>query len=131
DASGHELTIILPPQMVHVDADPIRLTQVFLNLLNNAAKYTEEGGRIWLSAGQQDGEVVVSVQDTGIGIPAEYLPTIFEIYSQEASALERSQGGLGIGLALVRGLVELHGGKIEAHSDGPRKGSEFIVRLPV
>jgi PAS domain S-box-containing protein len=131
EASRHELTIALPPEPVHVDADPIRLAQVFANLLNNAAKYTEKGGRIWLTAERLDGEIAVSVRDTGIGIAADHLPHVFEMFSQVAPALERSQGGLGIGLSLVRGLVELHGGSIEAHSGGPGMGSEFIVSLPV
>jgi PAS domain S-box-containing protein len=131
DAQAHQLTITLPPEPIYLDADPIRLAEVFSNLLNNAAKYTEKGGHIWLTAEQQDGEVVVSVRDTGIGIAAEHLLHVFEMFSQVAPALERSQGGLGIGLALVRGFVELHGGSIEARSTGPGKGSEFIVRLPV
>jgi PAS domain S-box-containing protein len=183
EASGHQLTVTLPPEGVTLNADPIRLAQVFSNLLHNAAKYTEKGGHIWLTAsvfvsasvsvsvegvrGQESGvrsqgseqkgdghrsllnpdscpltpaatdscpltpEVVVSVRDTGIGIASEHLPHIFEMFSQVAPALERSQGGLGIGLALVRGLVELHGGRVEARSAGPGRGSEMIVRLPV
>jgi CheY-like chemotaxis protein len=131
EAQAHELTVTVPPEAIWLDADSTRLAQVISNLLNNAAKYTEKGGHIWLTADRQDGEVVVSVRDTGIGITAEHLVDIFEMFSQVAPALERSQGGLGIGLALVRGLVELHGGKVEAHSGGPGMGSEFIVRLPV
>jgi CheY-like chemotaxis protein len=131
EASAHELTVILPPREVHVQADPTRLAQVFLNLLNNAAKYTDRGGRIWLTAEQRDHEAVISVRDTGIGIAAEHLPHLFTMFSQVATALERSQGGLGIGLALVKGLVELHGGTITARSDGPGKGSEFTVNLPL
>jgi PAS domain S-box-containing protein len=127
----HELTVTLPPQPVYLDADPTRLAQVILNLLTNAAKYTEKGGHIWLTAERQDGEVVMSVRDTGIGIAQEHLPHLFRIFSQVSSALERSQGGLGIGLSLVRGLVELHGGSVEARSGGPGMGSEFLVRLPV
>jgi signal transduction histidine kinase/ActR/RegA family two-component response regulator len=130
-AQGHELTVTLPQAAVHVEADPIRLAQVFSNLLDNAAKYTEKGGRVWLTAERQGEEVVVSVRDTGIGIAADHLPRLFEMFSQVAPALERSQGGLGIGLALVRGLVGLHGGSVEARSEGPGRGSEFIVRLPV
>jgi len=131
EASNHQLAIRLPPDPIYLNADPTRLAQVFSNLLNNAAKYTDRGGRIWLTADQRDHEVVVRVRDTGIGIPEEHLPGIFEAFSQTAPALERSQGGLGIGLSLVRGLVELHGGAVDAHSEGPAKGSEFVVRLPI
>jgi PAS domain S-box-containing protein len=131
EAQAHELTVTLPDEPLRLDADPVRLAQVVLNLLTNAAKYTEKGGRIGLSAERRDSEVVVSVRDTGIGISAEHLPQLFEMFAQVASALERSQGGLGIGLALVRGLVELHGGSVEARSGGPGTGSEFLVRLPV
>jgi signal transduction histidine kinase len=107
------------------------LAQVFLNLLSNAAKYMEKGGYVWLTAESQGNNIVVSVRDTGIGIAAEHLPQLFQMFSQVTSAIERSQGGLGIGLSLVRGLVELHGGTVEARSDGPGLGSEFIVRLPL
>jgi PAS domain S-box-containing protein len=131
DAQAHQLTLTLPSEPIHLHADPIRLAQVFSNLLTNAAKYTEKGGHIWLTAERQDSELVVSVRDTGIGIAAEHLPHLFEMFSQVAPALERSQGGLGIGLALVRGLVELHGGRVEVRSAGLRKGSEFIVHLPM
>jgi PAS domain S-box-containing protein len=130
ETQGHELTVTLPPEPLHVDADAMRLAQVFSNLLTNSAKYTERGGHIWLTAEQQNGEVVIAVRDTGIGIAAEHLSRIFEMFSQVSPALERSQGGLGIGLALVRGLVDLHGGRVEARSAGAGKGSEFIVRLP-
>ncbi len=128
---GHELTVTLPPRTVIVDADLTRLAQVILNLLNNAAKYTERGGRIDLRAVQQGSDVLVSVTDTGIGIPADKLPTLFEMFSQVEGALSRSQGGLGIGLCLVKRLVEMHGGSIEARSAGPGRGSEFVVRLPI
>ena len=131
EGQRHELTVTLPAHPVYLEADPTRLAQVFSNLLNNAAKYTEKGGHIWLSAERQNCEVVISVRDTGIGIAPEHLAHVFEMFSQLTPALERSQGGLGIGLALVRGLVELHDGTVEAHSDGPGKGSEFMVRLPV
>jgi PAS domain S-box-containing protein len=131
DAHGHDLTVTLPHESVLVDADPIRLAQVFSNLLNNAAKYTEKGGHIWLTAERHGAEAAVSVRDTGIGIAADHLPRLFEMFSQAAPALERSQGGLGIGLALVRGLVELHGGCALGRSAGLGKGSEFAVRLPV
>lgn len=128
---GHELIVKLPSRPVYLDADLVRLAQVFMNLLTNAAKYTEEQGKIWLTAERQNGEVIVSVKDTGVGIPVDKLPRLFELFFQVDRSLERSQGGLGIGLSLVRRLVELHGGKVEAHSDGPKKGSEFIVRMPV
>ena len=131
DVGQHELTIALPTEPVWLEADFVRLAEIFANLLNNAAKYTEEGGRIRLAAERRGNEIVVSVKDNGIGISADMLPRVFEIFSQSKGALERSQGGLGIGLSLVKGLVELHGGSIECRSDGPGKGSEFIVRLPV
>jgi PAS domain S-box-containing protein len=133
---GHELTVTLPPEPIHLYADLVRLAQVFMNLLTNAAKYTDRGGRIWLTAElasreRERPEVVVRVKDTGVGIPAEKLPRLFEIFFQVDRSLERSQGGLGIGLSLVRRLVELHGGSVQAHSAGVGKGSEFSVRLPV
>jgi CheY-like chemotaxis protein len=107
------------------------LAQVFSNLLNNAAKYTEQGGHIWLTAERHGGQVMVKVRDTGLGIPADMLPKIFEMFTQVDRSLERTQGGLGIGLTLVKRLVEMHGGSVEARSDGPGKSSEFTVRLPV
>jgi CheY-like chemotaxis protein len=131
DSQAHELTVMLPSDPLFLDADPTRLAQVISNLVNNAAKFTDKGGHIWVTAEQQGGVVVVSVRDTGIGIAADHLPHLFEMFSQVTPALERSQGGLGIGLALIRGLVELHGGRVEARSAGPGKGSEFTVRLPV
>jgi signal transduction histidine kinase/ActR/RegA family two-component response regulator len=130
-AQAHQLTVTLPPEAIYLDADASRLAQVISNLLSNAAKYTEKGGHIWLTAERQGNEAVVSMRDTGIGIAAEHLHHIFEMFSQVAPVQERSQGGLGIGLALVRGLVELHGGRVEVRSDGIGRGSEFIVRLPV
>ncbi len=131
EASAHRLSVTLPPGPVWLDADPTRLAQVVSNLLTNAAKYTERGGDISLTARRHGGEVIISVRDTGIGIAAEHLPRLFQMFSQVKTALERSQGGLGIGLSLVKGLVEQHGGKVEAHSDGPGKGSEFVVCLPL
>jgi signal transduction histidine kinase/ActR/RegA family two-component response regulator len=131
EAQSHELTVTVTEQPIYLDADPTRLSQVISNLLHNAAKYTEKGGHIWLTAERLDGQAVVSVRDTGIGIAAEHLPHVFEMFSQVAPALERSQGGLGIGLALVRGLVELHGGTVAARSRGQGQGSEFTVRLPI
>jgi PAS domain S-box-containing protein len=131
EESGHELTVTLPPEPVYLEADLTRLAQVLVNLLNNAAKYTEKGGRIELTAEARGGEAVISVRDTGIGLAPEQLPQLFESFSQATPALERSSGGLGVGLSLARGLIELHGGSIEAHSAGPGQGSEFTVRLPL
>jgi CheY-like chemotaxis protein len=131
EQAGHELTVSLPPEPVHLDADLTRLAQVFANLLHNSAKYTDRGGRIWLTAAREGGGVSVTVRDTGIGIPAHALPTLFDMFSQVDRSLERSAGGLGIGLALVKGLVEMHGGTVEAASPGPGQGAELTVRLPV
>jgi PAS domain S-box-containing protein len=131
DSKGHSLNVTLPSQTVYLDADLTRLAQVFWNLLNNSAKYTDPGGRIELSAECQADEVVVTVRDSGIGIPPEAIPKLFVIFSQVDHSLERSQGGLGIGLALVKGLVEMHRGDVEAHSAGVGRGSEFVVRLPL
>jgi PAS domain S-box-containing protein len=127
----HTLTVTLPPEPVLLEADPTRLTQILLNLLTNAAKYTEQGGRIWLTAERQGEEVVIRVKDTGIGITREMLPRVFEMFLQVDRSLERSQGGLGIGLNLVQRLVKLHGGSVTADSAGPGRGSEFVVRLPL
>ena len=131
DEMGHTLAVTLPSRPVVVDADLIRLPQVFLNLLNNAAKYTERGGQIDVRVELQGSDVVVVVTDTGIGIPADKLPTIFEMFSQVEGALSRSRGGLGIGLHLVERLVALHEGRIEARSGGPGQGSAFVVHLPI
>jgi CheY-like chemotaxis protein/nitrogen-specific signal transduction histidine kinase len=128
---GHELTVTLPPEPVALNADLTRLAQVFLNLLNNAAKYTERGGRIQLTAEREGGDVVVRVRDSGMGIAADMLPRVFEMFTQVDRSLDRSQGGLGIGLTLVKRLVQMHEGSIEARSEGPGRGSEFVVRLPV
>ncbi len=130
-ASRHRLTVSLPVEPIPLDADPTRLAQVLSNLLNNAAKYTEPGGSIWLTAERRGGEAVVSVKDTGVGIPADMLPRIFEMFTQVDPSLERAHGGLGIGLTLARRLVELHGGTVEVDSAGPGRGSELTVRLPV
>ena len=131
ESRRHELTVIYPPEAVRLDADPTRLAQVLTNLLNNAAKYTEEGGNIWLTAEKEGREVVVVVRDTGVGIPAAILPKVFDLFTQVDRSLDRSQGGLGIGLTLVRRLVEMHGGSVRAYSPGEGRGSEFVVRLPV
>jgi PAS domain S-box-containing protein len=130
EEAGQELIITLPSEPVHLSADVTRLAQVFSNLLTNSAKYTGRGGRIWLTAQRRDGEAVVSVRDTGIGIPAEAMPRIFDMFSQVDRSIERSSGGLGIGLALVKGLVEMHDGIVTAASDGPGMGSTFTITLP-
>jgi signal transduction histidine kinase len=131
DEAGHDLAVTVPPEPLFVDGDAARLAQVFGNLLTNAAKYTDRGGRIRLAAEREGSDVVVSVRDTGIGIAPDYLPRLFDMFSQVDPALERSQGGLGIGLALVKSLVDMHGGRVEARSDGLGRGSEFVVRLPL
>ncbi|MCW8194725.1 HAMP domain-containing histidine kinase [Proteobacteria bacterium 005FR1] len=119
------------PSDRYVDADLMRLVQVFANLLNNAAKFTGPGGHIWLDVEPGEDWVLVSIKDDGIGISADKLPRLFEMFSQAAPPLERSLGGLGIGLSLVKGLVELHGGTVEVASEGPNRGAAFVVQLPV
>ncbi len=131
NARRHHLAVSLPAESVWLEADPARLAQVFANLLNNAAKYTEPGGHIWLTAQREGNEAVVRVKDTGIGILAEMLPRIFDLFTQADRSLDRAQGGLGIGLTLVRSLVQMHEGTVTAVSEGFGKGSEFVVRLPV
>ena len=126
----HELTVSLPPEPIWLHADAARLEQVMVNLLTNAAKYTEEGGHVWLTVQQEGNECVLRVRDTGVGITTALLPRIFDLFTQAERSLDRSQGGLGIGLALVQRLTDLHGGKVEAHSV-LGQGSEFVVRLPV
>lgn len=128
DGGGHELTVVLPTQPAVLQADPLRLAQVFANLLNNAAKFTRKGGKITLTAEQREDHFAVSVRDNGSGIAPEMLERIFDMFSQGNRGY--AQGGLGIGLALVKGLVELHGGRIEARSEGAGQGSEFLVVLP-
>jgi PAS domain S-box-containing protein len=130
EAAEHELVVSLPPQPLTVVADPLRISQVLANLLNNAARYTNPGGRIWLTVRSEGGEVVLSVRDDGVGIPARVLPRIFEMFVQVDPDHERAQSGLGIGLAVVKKLVEMHGGTVEARSPGPSEGSELVVRLP-
>ena len=125
------LNISLPDQPISIDADPVRITQVVQNILNNASKYTPEGGQIWLTVGIEGGEAFVSVRDTGIGIPIEQQEHIFSMFSQLEPALKRAQGGLGIGLALVRALVLLHAGTVEVKSAGAGRGSEFTIRMPI
>jgi PAS domain S-box-containing protein len=130
DTKRHTLSIELRDEHVRIDADPLRMAQILSNLLTNAAKYTDPEGRIRLSAKCEPHEVVIEVADSGIGIRAEALPTIFAMFAQVPSTRDRSEGGLGIGLALTKGLIELHGGKIEARSAGLGRGSQFTVRLP-
>jgi PAS domain S-box-containing protein len=130
DQNGHSLTMAISPEPIYMLADMARLTQVLMNLLINAAKYTKPGGRLELSAGREGGNAIMRVKDNGIGIDPAVLPRVFEMFFQVDASMERSQGGLGIGLSLVKSVVELHGGSVEAHSDGPGSGSEFIVRIP-
>jgi PAS domain S-box-containing protein len=130
ERSGHSLSMSLPAEPLYLQGDRARLSQVFSNLLNNAANYTPPRGSIALTAERQGGTLTVSVKDNGIGIPHAMLPRIFDLFTQVDRSLERTFGGLGIGLTIVRRLVEMHGGTIEARSEGRGKGSEFIVRLP-
>jgi signal transduction histidine kinase len=131
EARGHKLEIIVPPEPLWLDADPTRLEQVLANLLNNAAKYTDPAGRITVLAERQEDTLILKVRDTGIGIAPETLPKLFDLFLQADRSLDRAQGGLGIGLTLARRLVEMHGGTIEASSEGLGKGSEFTIRLPL
>jgi CheY-like chemotaxis protein len=131
DQKDHRLTVVLPPGPLDLEADPVRLTKVFLNLLNNAAKFTPAGGRIWLKAARQGSDVVVTVRDTGIGIPGPMLPHVFELFTKVDRSSARAGRGLGVGLTLVEQLVKMHGGRVEAHSGGAGRGSEFVVRLPL
>ncbi len=131
DAHRHRLSIALPGGRVLVDADPGRMAQVLSNLLNNAAKYTEDGGQIRLAVAVEGADVAFRVRDNGVGIPIEMLPGVFDLFAQVGHSLDRAQGGLGLGLTLVRSLTEMHGGSVQALSEGPGRGSEFIVRLPV
>jgi two-component system, sensor histidine kinase len=130
-ASGNDLDLDVETRTALVMGDPVRLEQVVCNLLQNAIKYTPRGGRLWISVHTEDAEAVFRVRDTGVGLSPEMLQTIFEPFAQVESSRQRSEGGLGLGLPLVRSLVEMHGGQVEARSDGPGQGSEFIVRLPL
>jgi signal transduction histidine kinase/ActR/RegA family two-component response regulator len=130
ESCGHQFTLSRPPERIYLEADATRLAQVVANLLNNAARYTEQGGHIRLSGERQGSDVVIAVQDTGIGIPAETLPHVFEMFMQ-ADSQGGTRDGLGIGLTLVKRLVDMHGGTITARSAGPGQGSEFVVRIPI
>ena len=130
EAGRHQLSVVAPTVPVFLDADMTRLGQVFSTLLNNAAKYSEPGGQIQLLAQVQGSRVVVSVKDAGVGIAPDMLTRVFEMFTQVNHSLEKSQGGLGIGLCLVKQLVELHGGDVQAFSEGLGQGSEFVVQLP-
>ena len=131
ESARHEMTITLPQEPLYLEADSVRLAQVFANLLNNAAKYTDEGGRIWITAAREDDSAVVMVRDSGIGIPPASLSKVFDMFMQGDATKTRGGGGLGIGLTLARTLAGMHGGSVSARSEGPGKGSEFVVRLPL
>jgi PAS domain S-box-containing protein len=131
EARQHRLTVRLPEEPLPLEADQARLVQVLVNLLNNSAKYTDPGGTIDLLVEREGNEAVVRVRDTGVGIPPDMLPRVFDLFTQVEESRDRSQGGLGIGLALVKRLVELHGGTVAAHSAGLGRGSEFVLRLPL
>jgi signal transduction histidine kinase/ActR/RegA family two-component response regulator len=131
DSRRHELVVMLPDEPLNVFGDLTRLSQVLANLLNNAAKYTDPPGRIHVRVERDGGEAVLRVQDNGIGISREMLSRVFDLFAQADRTLERSSGGLGIGLALVRRLVEMHGGSVNAHSDGVGQGTEMVIRLPI
>jgi PAS domain S-box-containing protein len=131
DAQGHELSVSLPPEPLFVEGDSVRLAQAASNLLSNAAKFTERSGRVWLTLEREGSEAVLRVRDNGVGIPPELLRRVFDLFEQGDRSVARTQGGLGIGLTLVKRLVEMHGGSVAAFSEGQSKGSEFIVRLPI
>jgi signal transduction histidine kinase/ActR/RegA family two-component response regulator len=131
DGGKHQLAISLPAEPLTVFGDPVRLTQVVGNLLNNAAKFTETGGQIWLTVRAEGSDAVISVRDTGIGIPPDFLPKVFDLFTQNDRRASRKYGGLGIGLSLVRSLVLAHEGTVEARSPGLLQGSEFVVHLPL
>jgi len=131
ESGGVELKATLPKQPIYLNGDPARLSQIIGNLLNNACKFTDRGGRIDLDVERTNGHAVISVRDTGIGIAESQIPYVFDMFVQADTSLERASGGLGIGLTLVKNLVELHHGAVEVHSEGLGRGSEFIVRLPL
>jgi signal transduction histidine kinase len=126
---GHELTITSPAEPIHVSADPARLIQVVGNLLHNACKFTERSGHIRLTIERDGDQAVIRVKDNGEGIATEHLAHIFDMFAQIDQSFERSSGGLGLGLSLVKTLVEMHGGSVEAHSEGEGCGTEFVVRM--
>jgi CheY-like chemotaxis protein/anti-sigma regulatory factor (Ser/Thr protein kinase) len=128
---GHQLAVSVPQDPVALEADPVRLAQVITNLVNNAAKYTPTHGQIRVVAARQDQEVVLRVRDNGSGMPPELVARVFDLFSQGDRSLAHAAGGLGVGLTVVRTLVELHGGTVSANSEGPGRGSEFVVRLPI
>jgi len=130
-ASGQAFAVAMPPMPIYVEADATRLSQVISNLLHNAAKYTDPSGRIWLTIAQEGNDALISVRDTGIGISADMLPRIFDMFMQADRSIDRSHGGLGVGLTVARRLVEMHGGSISASSDGLGKGSTFTLRIPL
>ncbi|HET8699433.1 MAG TPA: ATP-binding protein, partial [Gammaproteobacteria bacterium] len=130
EAAHHDLTVDLPPTPIYIDADPVRVTQVFANILNNAARYTDRGGRIVVSARRSGAHVAVKVTDTGMGVPADALPKLFDMFAQVDETREPAKTGLGVGLTIVKRLVELHGGTVALHSDGPGRGTDVTVRLP-
>ncbi|HEU4535465.1 MAG TPA: ATP-binding protein, partial [Polyangiaceae bacterium] len=131
DKRGVTFSLELEPRPLYVDGDPARLQQIHVNLLSNAAKYTPRGGHVSLVAGREDGRAVVRVRDDGAGIPPVMLESVFDLFVQSARTLDRSDGGIGVGLTLVRSLVGMHGGEVSAHSEGEGRGSEFVVRLPL
>jgi signal transduction histidine kinase len=130
EEAGLSLSLVLPPEPILVKGDALRLSQVLVNLLNNAAKFTDAGGTVTVSLFAEAGRVAVTVRDTGVGIAAEMLPHVFKSFTQEERSLARSRGGLGLGLALVKGIVELHGGEVSGSSPGRGCGAEFTFRLP-
>jgi CheY-like chemotaxis protein/anti-sigma regulatory factor (Ser/Thr protein kinase) len=131
DARGHTVTVAMPPAPLYVHADPARLEQIIVNILNNAARYTPNGGKISIVADEDNGELLLSISDTGAGIPKDMLDRIFQPFVQGDRSLAHASGGLGIGLALVHRLVEMHRGRVEAYSEGPGRGSRFTIRLPL
>ncbi len=131
ESQGHQLSVVQAAEPIYLEGDESRVVQVLINLLGNACKYTEHGGRISLTTSREGDEAVLRVRDNGVGIESDMLSRIFDLFTQIGRSLHRAQGGLGIGLTLVRQLVELHAGRVSVHSDGPGKGSEFMVRLPI